>query len=351
MIAARGAIAALVLLGLARATAVQAADEGFAQFRGEARLDGDVAVLRASVPFANLRVTGTDGTEIRVKARVEVRHPVPVRAEEIAAQAKLVLEREGGDARLAVEGLPTDTHDGASAAVELEIEMPRRVGVDLTCQFGDVKVEGVSGPIAVAARSGAIEVRDATGSAELSADFGKVTVTAGGEVRVAGRSAQVTLHGVQSARVESQFGTVTAADVAGDLDIEGSSARIAVDGVGGAVDIRDSFQLVEIRGSAGPVKVQTSGPITVAGIRQIPAGSQWLLATRFNPVTLVLPATADVTVRAFSQFGPVESDFPVERAQGWDEVATIRLGDADRAAIEIRNTKDIEVRREREGER
>ena len=350
----RWVVMALAALGVACASSAHAEDSYSAEFEGEVRLDESVSVVRASVPYAHVRVSDSDRTGVWARARVELRHPVRGRAEEILREsAGLVLMREGEVARLEVEilppGEPEGVDTGASVGVELEIEVPKGVGVTLTCQFGDVDIVQVSGPIVINAASGEIRLRDAPGDAVLSATFGKVTVQGGGHVRVSGSSAEVRIRGVQSAHIENQFGGVTAAEVAGELRVDARSASVTVDGVGGAIEIGNSFGPVSIRGSQGRVKVQTSGAISVSEVVEIPEGSQWLLATQFHPVELTLPATADVEVQAFSHFGPIESDFAMERRHGWNEEATIRLGDASRATIEIRNTGDIRVLRQREG--
>lgn len=353
--AGRWSAVALTVLAAAGAR-VTHAEEGYStDFTSEARLGGDVAVLRARVPFARVRVVGSNRADVLATARVELHHPLKGRAQEIVREAAgVVLRREGESIHCTVEvlppGEPDDVQAGASVAVELDIEMPRQLGVDIISQFGDVDVFGVTGPIGVSARSGAISVRSSPGSANLAADFGKVTVWAGGDVNVVGRNAEVQVSGARSVYVENLFGQVSVSEVAGDVRIEASNGEIAVEDVGGAIEIDNSFGPVEIRGSGGAVHVQTTGAISVSEIDSIPDGSQWLLSTQFHPVVLTLAESADVEVRARSHFGPVESDFEMAQEHGWDEEGTVRLGEDGRARIEIRNTEAIRIVREKEGE-
>jgi hypothetical protein len=116
----------------------------------------------------------------------------------------------------------------------------------------------------------------------------------------------------RDAVITTSFNGVEARRVGGGLTVQGESASVLAEDIGGAIDIRNSFKNVVVRRSSSSIKVQAeSGAVDVDEIKTLPPGSLIEIKSSFNPITLTLPAGIEIQGTAKSEFGTIRSDFPV----------------------------------------
>ena len=78
------------------------------------------------------------------------------------------------------------------------------------------------------------------------------------------------------------------------------------------MSIKNSYNSVVLRRTSGSIEVHgSSSRIEVDEIKSLPAGGRVELLTTYEPVKLTLPADAEVTIQAKSEYGKISSDFPV----------------------------------------
>ena len=167
-----------------------------------------------------------------------------VRAEGIACAGKrdhlesirLVAQRTGTTATIEVEIPDTDwsLFSGASPRLDLEVEVPEGVALEVQDSSGAIEIRGV----------GSTEVRDSSGEIVVEDVSGDL-------------------------RIEDSSGSIEVSDVSGDVRLEDSSGGIEVRRVGGSVVVdRDTSGSIEVEHVQQNVLVRrdSSGSISVADI-------------------------------------------------------------------------------------
>ena len=133
--------------------------------------------LRFSLPWAECRITGTEGKEVIVtssldqKGRAEVDHEGFRRLDE-AVTFELV--EKGNVATIVIAG------DNAWAAhgAEFEIKVPRNTNLEIHTQAGgDIEVQGVEGDLDINSMNGEITLRDISSSAVVNTMNGEIRAT------------------------------------------------------------------------------------------------------------------------------------------------------------------------------
>jgi hypothetical protein len=148
--------------------------------------------------------------------------------------------RDGTKARVFVQ-VPDDVGDldSAYATLDLVIEVPAGVSVQITDTSGDIDAQGVrlaritdsSGDIETRGTSGDLEVSDSSGDLHLSDVEGAVTIS--------DSSGDVTVDTAQSLRVlRDSSGDLRIVGIKGDVVVDNdSSGDIHVDRIGGNVEV------------------------------------------------------------------------------------------------------------------
>ena len=149
--------------------------------------------------------------------------------------------REGGNARVFVQipDEPGDLDDGGYATLDLAVQVPAGLGIEITDTSGDVDAQGIK-LARITDSSGDIEVRDSSGDLEVSDSSGDLSFTAiDGALTVSDSSGDLQVDTARSVRVvRDSSGDLRIVRVSGDVTIENdSSGDIVVDDVGGNVEV------------------------------------------------------------------------------------------------------------------
>jgi DUF4097 and DUF4098 domain-containing protein YvlB len=186
--------------------------------------------------------------------------------------------------------------------------------VFIRSSYNDIAVSNVRGSVEVDGDSAAVSVREIRGNARIATSYKETeAATIGGWLDVRNQSGGVKASDVKlSATIVTSYQPVEVYRVGGGLRVDGDSASVLAEDIGGDVVIRNSYKYVVLRRTSGSIEVHgDSSPVEVDEIKSLPAGGRIEILTTYKPVSLVLPAEAEVVIQAKSEYGKISSDFPV----------------------------------------
>lgn len=201
---------------------------------------------------------------------------------------------------------------GAARSIDYIITAPRWMDLNLSGTFSDVSVEGAEGRVVAESIQGDLTVTGGRGLVSLQSVEGDITVT--------GASGRIELN--------TTNGEVIARGLNGEIYAETVNGDIRLDGV-----------------QSGSVTATTvNGDLDYDG--EIRTDGRYRFSTHNGDVSVVIPASANVTVSVATFQGEFESDFPltlVPNAQGKRFTFTIGSG---RGRLELESFQGtIQLRR------
>lgn len=166
---------------------------------------------------------------------------------------QLTLEKRGDAVALTAHYPDIGWHGDGYARIDLTVEIPRGMSVDLDDSSGDLQVSG-SGDLRIDDSSGGILVEDATGSVSIDDSSGEIDVSGvQGDLRIEDGSGSIDVRNVQ--------GSVRLDDGSGGISVVGVGRDVMVDGDGsGSIEVRD------VKGDF-TVRHDGSGSIRYSGIQ------------------------------------------------------------------------------------
>ena len=106
------------------------------------------------------------------------------------------------------------------------------------------------------------------------------------------------------ASVTSSAGEVTAADLQGNLDVEGGMCKIDLERIAGDISVRDAAGLVRVLEPGSGVTVNSNaGTLEFSSSR--PLAGRYDLETNTGKISFDVPATSDLAVKAVSEAGKI----------------------------------------------
>ena len=178
-------------------------------------------LLRVDARSGGLRITGrTELTEVRVRGTARAS------SRDILEDVKLEAVRNGNEVtvRAVIPEMRNRTWDDYHAMLDLVIEVPAALPVDIEDTSGDLTVESVAGRIRIDDNSGGIEIQGVKGSVNIEED-------SSGEIEVYDVTGSVHVG-------RDSSGSIDVSRVGGDFVVErDGSGSIDYDGVKGKVDI------------------------------------------------------------------------------------------------------------------
>lgn len=173
----------------------------------ETTLPARGAIVVDAEPNGSVRVHGWDGSEIRLRVRVEARGRSEDRAQELADAVEI---ESGGTIR--ARGARPGGREWWSASFELFV--PRRSDLDLRSLNGSLRIDGVTGRIAFSAVNGSVRLADVDGDVRGRTTNGSLQIELSGsqwegtgmDVRTSNGSVQLAIPEGYGARLET--GTV-----------------------------------------------------------------------------------------------------------------------------------------------
>jgi hypothetical protein len=246
-------------------------------FRGEATLDvrhdlAGIATVRIELPSTPLEIVGCDSgapaacpEALLLAGRVHSTGGTANEAREHAETPELVLDTMDRLLWLAVD-IPLSVRGLVEIEIE-RIELPGDRDLDLRTDFGDVRVVGTRGAIAIDVGTGDVVVEDGDGGLAVRLERGDLDAQVRGHVDVTVETGDVAI--VQTGDARDVHATTGEGDVtlelADDADLEldvraGGMIRVTTDTV---VAIADGELLREVGEGSTRVVVRAGGNVTI----------------------------------------------------------------------------------------
>jgi DUF4097 and DUF4098 domain-containing protein YvlB len=320
-------------------------DYGFAtDLTSQGAIGAEVRELDVVNRFGKLRIVGTESgpwswtSNIRVKAR-------DAAAGNVVVQSATITSTTNGSA-LHIEFNPPNPGRHATVQSDLEVRVPRHVTVRASNGFGPVEIEGFTSDVSARTSNGKLTIEDIGGTVTAESSFGSMRVHRTGPARLANRNGSIEALEIRgSLDATTGFAALKAESITGPARLKNANGPIEVTGAA-VLDASTSFASLEARNIAGAANLEnrngrilaselhgpviadtsfaslnldTDGPAITARnrngsihIRSRSAALTNLVAeTSFAPLEVRLPAGLNPRIEAHSDFGKVESDFPV----------------------------------------
>lgn len=255
------------------------------------------AILDLEADFGDVTVTGSEGVEVEVVARLSL---WGADEEDARRQVDVQMTQEGNRIIIRVvrpEQIHAFAFNTRGSRVDFEIRAPSETSLQLATSSGDLAVSDVSGAIELDTDYGNIEVEEVSGPVNARSDSGDITLTGvsdGGDLEAETSFGELVLRNVTARSItahsdsgdvqveeatvsgaldlETNFGSVTVQDVAAErLTARSDSGEIQAEEItlDGALDLETSFGNVTANGvrAASYRLVSSSGSLTLNGCR------------------------------------------------------------------------------------
>lgn len=236
----RRLFSAIVLAGIVTGSAGAQRGEGYSEAR-DATIDvADAKSVRVDAKSGFLRIEGKPGlSEVRVRGTARASQ------EDWLDDIQLRTERRGDEISVVAE-IPSWNWNGrgnAFKSLDLVIEMPARLPVNITDGSGEIDVRSVAGA-QIEDGSGEIELRDIAGPVEIDDGSGEVKlISIAGDVRIKDGSGEVNIEDVRGNVIilDDGSGSLEITKVTGEVRVnEAGSGSVRVSDVGGDLTVRDT---------------------------------------------------------------------------------------------------------------
>jgi DUF4097 and DUF4098 domain-containing protein YvlB len=241
-------------------------------------VDGSgLALLSAQTVNGAISVNGTDGPQVVVRIRKEVRAPTMQEAEAFASQVSVTVERRGAEV-IVSRDYPRPP-SGVQVSVSYEIDVPAAAGLDLLTTNGAVHIADVSGrvdaattngAIALLAVSGPVTVRTTNGGVEARLErlegFAQITTT-NGSVNLTAASGVASITAVTT---NGSIEAVLPSGFSGRLEARTSNGRVYSDLRIADVTSNTRTRLAGVLGAGGDARVRITTSNGDVSLRQQP---------------------------------------------------------------------------------
>ncbi|MBC8249530.1 MAG: DUF4097 family beta strand repeat protein [Anaerolineales bacterium] len=299
------------------------------------------AVLDLENVFGDVTVTGGAGDEVQVTARLSL---WGADEEDARHQAEVRMTQDGN--RITVRVVrPEYTYAFASTRrdpqVDFDIRVPFETSLQLVTSNGDLTVSTVTGTVELETSFGTIRAEDVNGAVSARFSNGDITLIGlsdAGDLEVETNFGALVLQDVTADSITAHTSSgrirVSEGTLSGALDLENNSGDVTVEGVraasyrltsmsgnltlnecSGPLDLRTDFGSIEVRnGTEVQLALKTSrGEVYFSG--RLHAQGEHRVESDFGDVRLVLPADAAFDLDAKTDFGSIDTDFPVTVTQ------------------------------------
>jgi len=303
------------------------------EFSGDAH-DFDLDVAPKTVPpnarisirngHGDVSVRSSDEGEIRVSGKKTVKAWTDSDAERIAQGAKVQIVQNGDSYEIVTPGFETGS---SRVAVDLDVVVPKKAGLTIRDEKGDVTVSDMAASVSVSSLNGDVEVRDTAGDVNIDMRRGDVKISdtkgdvkisgKGGEVNVVSAGGGLTLDGEfygpiradkinKGVRFISQRTDLTLTQLSGHL--EAGSGNLEIADAPGNLSLRTNSYDVSIENAGGKVKIDNrDGNVTLRF--SLPPKEDIDITNSSAGIDLSLPGSSSFEILADSRSGDINSEF------------------------------------------
>lgn len=282
------------------------------------------AHIRIETERGDISIHSVEGSELRVNLKQTAWGPSESAADEQMRNVDVVIEESGNDYHVhSVRRFGFR----AFTSTDLDVSVPKAVGLEVNTGHGDIEITGVSGALVAHSASGDIHIHDVGSDVTIGSQHGDVKVSGvAGNVKLTGRGDDVDISNVSGdAAIEGAFvGSVRVANITksmrcvspwADLSVEhltgsldADSSDIALTDADGAVKLIAHNKDIDVKNVAGKIEIfNTHGDVKVAYAS--PPREDLTVKNEAGDTDIALPARSSFGISAFSRSGEVQSDF------------------------------------------
>lgn len=326
----------------------------------EQNLPASITSLRVSDEHGAVRVNFSNDNKISVTVRKRVGAGSQSDADKYNSETKPVITTSGGLATLDARTQAASDHP---VQADLDISIPRKMGLQVTSRHGDVSVTGRDGDVEINNQHGDVSVEDVNGNVKMNLEKSSATVEQiTGDVHIDGRLNEVSITDVKGGvQLDGEFGEsvklgqITKSVVFkssrtdlefsrldGDLDLD--SDDLHAEQITGPVRLSTRSKQIRLEEVSGDARVQNDNGGIELGMRSL---GNVQIDNRNGDVHLSVPEKAGFHLDARTRDGEIQSDFSELNVDNNDHEAkaTGTVGNGA-AHIVINNEHDgIEIRR------
>jgi hypothetical protein len=273
----------------------------------------------------DITVRGSDGGEIRVTAKKNVKSWSETEAERIAEPVRVTIEQNGDGYEVHPTGFDLSS---SKIGVDLEVAIPKKSALSVKTDKGDVTVSGISGDVVVTDMTGNVDVRGTAGDvnvemrkgdAKVSGTKGDVKISGkGGEIEVNDTAGSLTVEGefygpiradkaVKGVRLVSSKTDLTLSALAGHFET-GSGNMDIVDAPGN-LSLRTRDSEINVENPGGKVSIENRN--ASVGVRFSSAPKEDVQITNSSSeIALTVPGGASFEITADCRNCEISSEFP-----------------------------------------
>jgi DUF4097 and DUF4098 domain-containing protein YvlB len=282
------------------------------------------SLLTVETGLGNITVHAGDTDEVRVTLNETATGHSESAAKARMKETGVVMEKSGSGYLLHV--VKQDDFRG-SVAVDLDVEVPRKITLSAITSHGDISLSGVAGSVTATTDNGDVEVHDSGSDVSVEMKKGDARISdVAGDVRITGKGSQIdvsdvkgdaTLQGdffgpirmrnvAKTTHYTSQRTDLTLLHLTGRLELDSGEIQIA--DVAGFAKITTHNKDIEVENVAGRLEIVDShGDINVNYSQ--PPREEIGVVNESGQVDLTLPAKSSFEISAVSRSGEVQSDF------------------------------------------
>jgi len=312
----------------------------------------------------DITVRGSDGGEIRVTAKKNVKSWSESEADRIAERVTVAIEQNGDGYEVHPAGFDLSS---SKIGVDLEVAIPKKSALSVKTDKGDVTVSGISGDVVVTDMTGAVDVRGTAGDvnvemrkgdAKVSGTRGDVKISGkGGEIEVNDTAGSLTVEGdfygpiradkaVKGVRMVSSKTDLTLSALAGHF--ESGSGNMDIVDAPGNLSLRTRDSEINVENPGGKVNIDNRN--ASVGVRFSSAPKEDVQITNSSSeIALTVPGGASFEITADCRNCEISSEFPglgASKTESGDSHLTGKYGSGKGPKITLKTSYgNISLRR------
>jgi hypothetical protein len=268
----------------------------------------NVQKLEVYSSIGTIEVSKSNAPQIMIKTKVHVRN---LNSQQANDEAKNWTPKITEGATFRVE---LDSSVAAASkinGVDLEIQLPANIALQVLANNGNVSVQDHVGDVVISAESGKIELEKIKGKTSIEQNDGQIFAkNIEGELQVKSNKGRIEVEKVTgNASLKSTYGQIRVAKIGGALRVDGEIGDVQINDVSGNVNAQTKKGLIQASHMKKEVTLASgTGGITV----ESEVGGSWILNSTRGMVSIRIPDRSDIEFIGESSRGlvkgPTKSD-------------------------------------------